>query len=864
MPPPDKTVLLAASSAFAKLDPTLLAEIAAASSLSRPGGANDEFLFRVGDAAEGLFLIVAEAGAPPGPAVQVSFDDRQAVASKVGYRLFEGEIAGDLEFLMSGLAPTLPARIASARALKPIDVLHIPAAGIDRVLRASEAFRSRLVRDASQRLAGLLAEKASETVVHPEVRLAEGMLSLLDDFGHVVANKGVFASRLTQQEIANRLGISRRLLSLRCSDWSARGLVETVPFSLPDMRRLERIASFGRTTVQEALPAVIGEVEAMIARGMLTQASQVAADALALFPGNPVLAYLLALAGARMGAHERAEQILASPDFIWDDSIAGVRSRLREAWARSLDTRHSDNLDEEGDSLRRFFDSRLNVLSIDIGALHARLAKDRMEPAGPGTSRRHAALRSGLLYRQVHEARPNHYCAVNAASLHLIGGRQEDAKKLAAEAIRLAEREQADYWASASRGEALLVLGRADEARQAFVEAVAQPDADLARMISTRRQLRLLEESAGLDVTPGLEVLDPGDPVFFSGLLMTPKDGTPEALAQAEKALRAAIDQWLAARRVPLVFSSLACGSDILFAEAAIRADIPLHVILPFSIDRFADLSVRIGDGEGYGSGWENRYLRCLDEATSVSELWRHDVPKGTIDHHFLRANRYLAGETILAAHALQTKPHMLAVLDKRQTAGLAGTRHISGEFAALGQAVSVIAAPFERDRPSGGPATPDPFAPVVFAFARAQSENDALAAMLARLGFGARMMKDRRLAGEKPCSDWNEALVAASRLAKQARDRELPVRIICDYGPILQRDGSTDNDALLRLEAAFDLAAAAVGDVFATSAFVMAELAAGGNPTRFASVNISVEQGRDGAVLRGARQVYKVRWAET
>jgi hypothetical protein len=148
----------------------------------------------------------------------------------------------------------------------------------------------------------------------------------------------------------------------------------------------------------------------------------------------------------------------------------------------------------------------------------------------------------------------------------------------------------------------------------------------------------------------------------------------------------------------------------------------------------------------------------------------------------------------------------------------------------------------------------------VVFAFACAQSGNDALAALLPRLGFSARMMKDKRLAGQKLCNDWAEVLAAASLMARQAREGELSARVVCDYGPVLQRNGAPDADAVLRLEAAFDLTAVAVGDVFATGAFVMAELATGGDPGRYVSINLAVaEDGGDRLALRGARQVYRV-----
>lgn len=359
---------------------------------------------------------------------------------------------------------------------------------------------------------------------------------------------------------------------------------------------------------------------------------------------------------------------------------------------------------------------------------------------------------------------------------------------------------------------------------------------------------------AMVDAAPGLDILDPGRPVFFSGQLMTAQDGTPQEIGRAEEILEAEIAGWLAERRVPAAFCSAACGGDILFAEAALDAGIPLHLILPFAIDRFAELSVRIGDG------WETRYLRCLDGAASVVELWCHEVAKGVVDHHFLRANRHMAGEAIFAAHALQTRPLMLAVLDVRQATSLSGARNIAGEFSAHGHEVCVITSPLERKRLLVGLPTPDPFAPVVFAFACAQNGNDALAALLPRLGFSARMMKDRRLAGQKVCKDWAEAFTLASLMSRRAQEGELSTRVVCDYGPVLQRNGSIDAYAVLGLEAAFDLTAAAAGDVFATSAFTMAELAMGGDPGRYVSINLAV--GRDGGdrfTLRGARQVFRV-----
>ena len=860
MAPSNKSDMLRASSAFAMLDQALLAELAAGSSLSRRGGADDDFLFRAGDPAEGLYLIVpARARTDLGPAVQISFDDRTAAAARVGYRLLEGEITGDIEFLMSGLSAAMPARIASARALRPVQILHVPAAGVGKALQASDVFRRRLVRDASRRLTSLLMKKAAEPTVHPEIRLAEDLLTLLDDYGRIVANKGFFRLRLTQQQIADKLGMSLRLFSLRCSELSARGLIETSPFSLPDVHRLDRIASFGRQSVREVLPEAIEEVEGLVARDRLAQASQMATDALVVFPGNPCLVYQLALASARSGAGERAARFLAAPAFEWDGSMSAMKSRLREAWARSLDGRHlgAEGLDEDcEDDLRAYFEARLDTLAIDIAALHARIVKDAIGTSPDDRSRRAEAGRAALIYRQVHAMRPNHYCAVNAASMSRIARRDDAVEALAQEAARLAERDRSSYWGAASKGEALLLLGRHDEAADAFRDAVARPDSDIAKRTSTRRQLRLLSELADIDAGASLAALDPGMVLLFSGLLLTEADGTAAELEEAAQAIKAQIVGLLAGRRVPAAYSSAACGSDILFAEAALEAGIPLHLVLPFGIEEFADLSVRIG-----GDAWEARFLHCLDEAASVSELWRHGVGKSALNHHFLRANRHLAGEAVFAAHSLETKPHMLAVIDTRHAGTLAGTSHLAGMFADLGHGVSVIDAPYRRNPARPGSPGQDPFAPVVFAFACAQGDNAALAERLPALGFETRMMKDRRLAGQKVCADWREALALASETARRAEEDMPATRIICDYGPVRQRGGAVDRDAVLKLDAAFDLAGAVLGDIFATPAFAMTEIATGGDPASYAAVNVSAEAVADGnaITLQGVRQIYRI-----
>ncbi|WP_181172238.1 Crp/Fnr family transcriptional regulator [Mesorhizobium sp. B2-2-3] len=862
----DKLSIIAGSPVFRMLARTQWQAIAEAAEFHRIEPAVDGHLFRYGDLASGLFLIVPTASSREGPVLQVGFGAPVTPQSPVGFRLTEGEIAGDVEFLLGGLSERLPPRICSARILRNAAVLAIPAAVLAGIAQTEADFRRRIIRHAAQRLTEIASVHAERKAMHPEVRFAASLLSQIDDFGHIAGNKGIFDHRLTQQDLADSLGISRRLLSLRFSDWSARGLLDTVPITLPDVARVERIAGLSPPNLAQNLRAVIENIEDQTARGLLAKASQTAADVLSVFSDNPVVAYQLALISVRLGANKQAKDILAAPMFAWTSSMGDLKDRLRTAWRQSLSLRNGDfpGYDEVAEqALDTLLAARLPMLAIDIGGLHARLSKEMIGAHQPGSPQlRHQALEAARLYREVHEASPNHYCAVNAATLSMLGGQEDEGQALALAASRLAARERGKYWALASLGEASLVLGERQLAIGHFIAAAAAVDADLAKTTSTRHQLALISAAGGPDTSAELATLNIGDPVFFSGHVMKSSDGTPEELTEAERLLAIEVSGWLEGRKIPAVYMSLGCGADIIFAELVLKAGIPLNVTLPFTVARFCDLSVAVGNGADIETDWVARYFACLDQAATVTELWRHEIRKAEIDYHYLSTNRHLAGETIFAAAALMTRPCMLAVIHPQAVVSKAGAKNALAEFVARGFNADVIDARLRRKDTPADPRGADPFAPMVFAFARSQQDNAEIRRLLDETGFSIRALKDRRIAGHYMPSGFEEAHFIASHLAALAAAADSSARIICDFGPIRGRDGTPSLDDILKLDAAADLTAVAIGNVFATSAFVMREVASGGDPGRYSVVNVSVEPNEDGQerVLRGARQIYKVR----
>ena len=83
--------------------------------------------------------------------------------------------------------------------------------------------------------------------------------------------------------------------------------------------------------------------------------------------------------------------------------------------------------------------------------------------------------------------------------------------------------------------------------------------------------------------------------------------------APAEAPIRAALEALLDEERIGFAYGALACGADIVAAEALLDRGVELHVVLPFEEEDFLLQSVLPG-----GPGWEARYRACRDRAASV------------------------------------------------------------------------------------------------------------------------------------------------------------------------------------------------------------------------------------------------------
>ncbi|HYJ30422.1 MAG TPA: tetratricopeptide repeat-containing protein [Allosphingosinicella sp.] len=240
-------------------------------------------------------------------------------------------------------------------------------------------------------------------------------------------------------------------------------------------------------------------------------------------------------------------------------------------------------------------------------AVKGRLLKDRAVQAR-GDERRRLYRESAAAYLQSAALRPSTYPLINAATLSLLAGDPERAVEIAGEVLERVSREpeepETPYWRAATEAEALLLVGRFDEARAKLGEAIAAAPRAWEDHASTLRQFLLIHEALGRDAVR-LEMLRPPRSLFFSGRI-----GLSEAAAmEAAEAVAGLI----ARERIGFGYGALAAGADIVVAEALLASGSELHVVLPSDAESFARHSV-----DPYGEAWRERFDAALAAAEAV------------------------------------------------------------------------------------------------------------------------------------------------------------------------------------------------------------------------------------------------------
>jgi hypothetical protein len=348
-------------------------------------------------------------------------------------------------------------------------------------------------------------------------------------------------------------------------------------------------------------------------------------EAAATFPDDAELLYLGALAHARAGATHEAHPL------------------LERAAAATTDP----------------------ALLTEILSLRGRLWKDAFARTRTPALAGRARAEYLAAYALAHDPFPG----INAATLALLQGDAAAARDLAQAILRTLEARTAtrSAWDHATAGEAELLLGNLDRAAAHYAAAWKHAERDAGSVASMRRQLQLIA-----DVVPGalalLRVLPAPDVVAFAGhMIDAPERAPPRFPAALEAAVAAALRSQLESMRTPIVYTSAACGADLICIEQALAVGAEVNVVLPFARDDFVRTSVAPG-----GAEWVARFDAALERASRVV-MATEEAHLGD-DVLYDHAARLVDGLALLRAAQLATAPSLVCVLDPAAGGDVGGT----------------------------------------------------------------------------------------------------------------------------------------------------------------------------------------------
>ncbi len=224
-----------------------------------------------------------------------------------------------------------------------------------------------------------------------------------------------------------------------------------------------------------------------------------------------------------------------------------------------------------------------------------RLLKDHALRATDEAARRRFYLQSSEAYRASAALQPATYPLINAATLSLLSGDRGQAREIAREVLERIARAPGEpetpYYRAATEAEALLLLGRREEARAALDAAVAAAPRAWEDHASTLRQFLIIQDVLGGE-PDWLDMLRPPRSLHYSG------DDAAEAAAGAD---------------IGFGFGSLAAEGELPAAEALVARGAELHVVLPSDAESFAARFV-----DPHGAPWRRRFDAALAAAESV------------------------------------------------------------------------------------------------------------------------------------------------------------------------------------------------------------------------------------------------------
>ncbi|MDH5399456.1 MAG: TRAFs-binding domain-containing protein [Cyclobacteriaceae bacterium] len=300
-------------------------------------------------------------------------------------------------------------------------------------------------------------------------------------------------------------------------------------------------------------------------------------------------------------------------------------------------------------------------------------------------------------YQKNFELTGNYYTGINTATMMVLSGQAKKGREIAIQVVTsLSSSADDGLWEMATLAEAHLLLKDKPKAKEFYLKARKMAGNDWGKINSIGNQLWLLDHYIMVprDI---LKLFEPPHVTAFAGHMIDhPSRQEPRFTPEMENAVQLAIVTTIRNQNIQIGYCSLACGADILFAEAMLSAGKDINVYLPFNINDFRETSVSFA-----GHRWQERFEEILTKTRIhyvSTERYNGD------DFLFDFLSKVIMGAAVLRANTLNSIPNMFAVTSKYSLERkMGGTRDIIQSWPSKYSIFNIDIDPYRTTFPSSG-----------------------------------------------------------------------------------------------------------------------------------------------------------------
>lgn len=267
------------------------------------------------------------------------------------------------------------------------------------------------------------------------------------------------------------------------------------------------------------------------------------------------------------------------------------------------------------------------------------------------------AILSRDTYAKNFEVTGNYYTGINAATMSAIAGRAVQGREIATRVISKLESKATSLWELATLGEAYLLTKNRDRAVEYYIKARKLVGNDWGKVLSIHNQLWLLNHYIPV-AKEILRIFAPPTVLAFAGhMIDAPDRKIPRFPASIEGKVKDFIKAAIRTLQASIGYCSLACGADILFAEAMLEEGGEVHILMPFNKHDFVHTSLGFA-----GEQWVNRFEALHSKYPNT--FITHDHYGGN-DDLFSLLGKVIFGAAILRSQTFHQEPYLLTVLSE-------------------------------------------------------------------------------------------------------------------------------------------------------------------------------------------------------